>query len=82
MENSLNVAAIRKDQECNSMPLTALEYIEAHEPWLLEIFMDKDQALLDETGLALKAAVHLGICPILKGGALAFPFWLWAALKE
>lgn len=62
--------------------MTAEEYLMKHEPELLDLFLDRREALLEETIIATALANRLGIEPEIRdGGCIAYPETLWQSLS-
>jgi hypothetical protein len=65
----------------NTEPMTARTYFEIYEPELLELFMDPETALTEETARAREVATQAGFGTVLVGGVQAFPLWVWNLLS-
>ena len=56
---------------------SAEEYLRQHEPGLLDLFLDREQALKEELGKAREIALKLGIKPAFQDGIERYPEGVW-----
>ena len=74
------MALLTMDQWGHSQ-MDAADYINKHEPWLLELCRDPDNLTLTMEGEARRTAEALGVIgePNPVSGLTTFPEWVWFA---